>query len=133
LATFEELRIPQRRGWQRYRLIHPNERQIRIRVIADKAGVQIPAIGGRNFEARSTTGNMTVGEDQAIRRNNDAGAAAAARLARPGAVDDGEPDYGRADPLDDIDHRPGIGIKERLIVCRNGRLRAISLAAQGIA
>ena len=63
----------------------------------------------------------------------DAGAHAAARLARLDAVYHGKPDNGRANQLDDVDHRPRIGVKQGLIVRRNRGVRGISLAAQGIA
>jgi hypothetical protein len=76
---------------------------------------------------------MTVRKDQPVRRNNDAGAGAAAGLARSNAVDYRKSHNGWANPLDDVDDRSRIGVKRSLIVATDGGLRGISPAAQGIA
>jgi hypothetical protein len=100
--------------------------------------MQILAIGGRDFNAGRGTGNMTVSEDQTIGRHDDARTGAAARLtalARPAgiAVKYRKPHDSWPDALDDVDDRPRIGVKERLIVRGHGSLRGVSPAAQGVA
>jgi hypothetical protein len=66
---------------------------------------------------------MAVGQDKPVRRHDHAGACAAARLACRAAVSamDGEANDGWADAVDYVDNRLRIGIKERLIVGRDGR------------
>jgi hypothetical protein len=70
---------------------------------------------------------MAIGEDEAVRRHDDAGAGAAA-IPIPAAVGggavgraDGKPDHGRADAVDHIDDGVRIGVKQRLVFGRNGR------------
>ena len=113
MATFEALRIAERRRRQRNRFIDANECEVGIGIVADQPCMQILAIGGRDFNAGRGTGNMTVGEDQPIGRHDDARTSAAARLTALArlagiAVKYCKPHDCGADTLDDVDDRPRI-------------------------
>ncbi len=65
---------------------------------------------------------MAVGENEAVRRQDDAGTCSAAVLAVLSGIAatiaamHGKPHHGRADPVDHIDHGARIGIEQRLVV-----------------
>ena len=145
LAAFEPLGVAELRRRQRHRLVDAQQRQIGIRIVANHAGAQILAVGGGHIDARGAAaadagcaGDVAVGEDQAVRRDDDAraGAAAfAAVLVVDLAAADGERHDGRADAVDHVDNGARISVEQRLIFVRYGRLcpcggRAI--AAQGM-
>ena len=106
------------------------KRQIGVGIVADQTRGEVLAFGRRHLDARRGTGgaaragNVAVGQDQPIGRHHDAGAGAAAGAAVGFAGMDGEPDHGRADPVDHVDDGTRIGVEERLVLDRNfGRLR----------
>ena len=91
LATFEALGIAKRRRRERHRLVDPDQGKIGVGIVADQAGVEILTVRGRHLNARGSAGgtgagNVAVGEDEAIRRDDDAGTGAAAGLGRPGSA-----------------------------------------------
>ena len=122
LAPLQAFGIAERGSRERHRLIDANEREIGIGVVADQASLQVLAVGGGHVNARGGAGDVTVGEDEAVRRHHDARARPATRLSAIVGTTDGKADHGRADPVDDVDHRARIGIEQRLVLGRNGNL-----------
>jgi hypothetical protein len=96
--------------------------------------VQILTVGGRDFNAGSRTGNVTIGEDETIGRHDHAGTAAAARLprSRQAVVADCQPNDSGSNLVDNVNHCLRIRIQQRLVVRRNAVWRGVSPAAQGI-
>ncbi len=140
LATFQAFGVAKRCCRQRHRLIDANERKIGIGIVADQPGVQILAIGGGHVDARRGAGvrssvgagDVTIGEDEAVRRNHDTRTGAAAGL--PGRAGmDGKPHHGGADPVDNVDNRARISVKQRLIVAGDGIGYRRSPAAERVA
>jgi len=58
---------------------------------------------------------MAVGEDEAVGRDDDAGAGAATVAAIAAAGMHLQADHRRADPVDHVDDGPRIGVEQRLI------------------
>ena len=122
LAPLEELGIAESRRWQRHRFVDAQECKISVGIVADQPGVQILPVGRRHRNTRAGTGragDVAVGEDKAVRRHNDTRAGAAARLLGAWTA---RPDHGGADAIDDVDDRTRIGVQQRLILGRNGKL-----------
>ena len=116
LAALELFGIAKRRRRQGHRFVDAQQREIGIGVVADEPRPQFLAVGRGDVNACGGTeraGDVTVGEDQAVRRQDDAGAGAATVLAaavlaiRPGiAVMHGKLHHGGTDPVDDVDDGP---------------------------
>jgi len=90
------------------------------------------AVGRRHRDARGAgiaggAGDVAIGQDEPVGRQHDARTGPAARplLAtasrRRGRSEgmDGKADHGRADAVDDVDHRARIGVEERLVFFGN--------------
>ena len=69
---FSRLESPSGAAGKCHRLVDPQQREIGIGIVADHARGQILAVRGRHFDAVAGTGHVTVGEDEPIRRHDDA-------------------------------------------------------------
>ncbi len=118
LAAPEQLRIAERCGRQRHRSVDPHQREVGVGIVADDLRGQAAAVDRGDVDARGAVHHVAVGEHEAVRRDDHAGAGAAALAV---ARLDVEAHHGGADAVDHIDDGAGIGVKERLIVRRNGR------------
>ena len=74
------------------------------------------AVGSRHLDPRSGAGDVTVGEDEAVRRHHDARAGSAAGAAVRLSDLHGETNNRRADALDNVDDGARVGVKQRLIL-----------------
>ena len=123
LAAFQTFGIAERRRRERHRLVDAQQREIGVGIVTHEPRPQVLSIGGGDIDPRRRTecaGDVAVGEDEAVRRQNDAGAGTAAVLAAIlpvlAAAMHGETNHGRADPVDDVDHRTRVRIEQDLIV-----------------
>ena len=95
--------------------------QVGRRVVADQPRRQRAAIGERHFQALHVVDDVAVGEDVAVRRDDDARAAAghgvdalAVGALRGDVLLAGDVDDRGADPLRDGDDGRGVGVEHRL-------------------
>ena len=90
----------------------PQQREIRIGVVAEDVRVMVTAVRGRHIQMLCAGHNVTVCEDQAVGREDESGAGSlraprASRVAQP--ID---PHDGGTDTLDHADHRARIRIEK---------------------
>ena len=84
LAALKLLGIAERRGRQGHRLVDADQRQIGVGIVADEPRGEVLAVRRRHLDARGgwrccRAGDVAVGQDQPVGRDDDAGAGAAAR------------------------------------------------------
>ena len=99
-----------------------------MRIVADQIGVgDLPVVQAYLQRLRAAR-DVAVGENQAVRRENEARAApgdALAALGRGSAPAHVDPHHGGTDRLRGRHHRPGIGIEQRHVAvggtCSRGR------------
>ena len=90
-----------------------------MRVVADNVGVGLPAVGKRHLDPLGAMHDVAVGQDEPVRRDDKARAAAQA-LARPAAhfdIYDRRPDF-----LGGADHGPRVGIQQSVVRRRRRRV-----------
>jgi hypothetical protein len=92
------------------------QREIGVGIDAEHAGIGDHALAVAQADLLRGADDVAVGQHQAVRRNDDAGAepAALARIRRARAGFDAN--HRGADTFGDADHRIGIGVEQRLIV-----------------
>ena len=123
LAAPQPLGIAERRRRQVARGVGADERQVGVGILADELRVGRAALRVGEADLMGAGDDMAVGEDQPVRREDDAGADAAARL--PGILAARvDAHHGRADRVGDAGDGARIGVEERGVVVRGGRGRA---------
>src|ERR1019366_3876493 len=90
-------RIPELRGGKRRVFIDPDKRQIRAGIVPEDTARKAASVEHRDIGALGALHDMAVGENQTVRREDDAGARAAA------AVEDIEPHDAWPDLPDGLD------------------------------
>ena len=118
LAALEPLGIAELRRRQRHRRVDPDEREVRVRIVADHARGKLAALDRGDIQTGSAADHVAIGEHEPVGCDDDAGAGACVR-ARPVRLDV-ELDHGGADAVDHVGHRARIGIEQRLILGRDG-------------
>ena len=94
---------------------HAQQGEVGVRIVAQHARLDGARVGQRQPHRRRALHDMAVGQHQAVGRDHHAraGAAALALLAVGRSLD---PHDGRADAIDDVDHRLRIGVEQRPFV-----------------
>jgi hypothetical protein len=64
--------LPPAHPGQADRLLDVHERQVGVRIIADEPRVEMAAVLGEDTDTVRGLGDMTVGQDQAVGRQDDA-------------------------------------------------------------
>ena len=114
LAAPQRLGVAERRGRQVAHGIGAQQREIGVGILAQQPRLHHAAFGIGQPQFARALDHMAVGQDETVRRDDDAGADAAGRAAV--AVLAGlDPHHGGTDAIGDADHGMGIGIEQRRI------------------
>ena len=119
LPAPQPLRVAERRGRERDRRVDAHQRKVGVGIVADDARREAAPLGGHQLDARRAAHHVTVGQHQAVGRDDDARAGARAR--RIAAVPDVDAHDRRADAVDHVGDRRRIGIEQRGVVGRQRR------------
>jgi hypothetical protein len=99
---------------------HPQHGEVAAGVVANQIGVELAAVGERDANLRSAVNDVAIGQQVAVRREQEArtGAAARAAAARIGgrAVFDGNEHDRLLDPLQRADHGARVGVEQGVVV-----------------
>ena len=118
LPALEQLGIAEGCRRKRHRGIDADEGEVRIGIVADHPRSQSSTVNRGGVHPRGVPDDVTIGEHESVRRDNDARSGAAATLL--GVRGHIEAHHRRPDPLDDVDDGAGIGIEERPVIGDNG-------------
>src|SRR5262249_3636186 len=115
LAALEPLGIAEACSWQGVRAVDAHKREVGVGIVANHASRQTAPIDSCDIDAVCASNYVAVGEYQPV-RGHDYARARSATLALSVASLDVEADHRRADSIDHVDHGPGIGIQESLVI-----------------
>jgi hypothetical protein len=116
MATAQQLRIAERRRARAVRQAGSQQREIRVRIIADHVGVAVVPVDERHAYAPRACDHVAIRQHQPIGGDDDTRTDAAATT-RSAAFDTHD---GRADIVGYLAHDAGIGVQRRFGVRRFG-------------